>query len=165
MALVSGTNDEAGAINGATQQRRVEDGELDPRTLALGMGEQRILVGGTVQTHRNDPRTGVENRALCVVRDIRDESIDLTSVSDGGEIRRVSRDYALDHLQPAYASAVHGIQGETTDAAVVGPGVDAAGLYVGPDARAAPEGGRDYRSDRCGGNCAGRSRTRCGRRT
>lgn len=31
----------------------------------------------------------------------------------------------------AYASTVHGIQGETTDASVVGPEVDAAGLYVG----------------------------------
>ena len=31
----------------------------------------------------------------------------------------------------AYASTVHGIQGETTDASIVGPGVDASGLYVG----------------------------------
>lgn len=131
VALVSGTNGEADAINDAIQQRRVDDGELDPTMLALGMGEQRILVGDTVQTRRNDPRTGVENRAQWVVRSIWDESIDLASVSDSGEIRRVSRDYALDHLQLAYASTVHGIQGETTDAAVVGPDVDAAGLYVG----------------------------------
>jgi ATP-dependent exoDNAse (exonuclease V) alpha subunit len=131
VALVAGTNGEADAINDAIQQRRVDDGELDPTTLALGMGEQRILVGDTVQTRRNDPRTGVENRAQWVVRNIWDQSIDLTSVSDSGEIRRVSRDYAFDHLQLAYASTVHGIQGETTDAAVVGPDVDAAGLYVG----------------------------------
>lgn len=131
VALVAGTNGEADAINDAIQQRRVDEGELDPTMLALGMGEQRILVGDTVQTRRNDPRTGVENRAQWVVRSIWDDSIDLTSVSDSGEIRRVSRAYALDHLQLAYASTVHGIQGETTDAAVVGPDVDAAGLYVG----------------------------------
>ncbi len=131
VGLVCGTNGEADAINDAIQQRRVDAGELNPTTLALGMGEQRILVGDTVQTRRNAPRTGVENRAQWVVRDIWDESIDLTSVSDSGEIRRVSRDYALEHLQLAYASTVHGIQGETTDAAVVGPDVDAAGLYVG----------------------------------
>lgn len=65
------------------------------------MGEQRILVGDTVQTRRNDPRTGVENRPQWVVRNIWDESIDLASVSDSGEIRRVSRDYALNHLQLA----------------------------------------------------------------
>lgn len=39
--------------------------------------------------------------------------------------------YALEHLQLAYASTVHGVQGETADASVVGPDVDAAGLYVG----------------------------------
>jgi hypothetical protein len=30
-----------------------------------------------------------------------------------------------------YASTVYGAQGETTDRSIVGPGVDAAGLYVG----------------------------------
>jgi hypothetical protein len=43
----------------------------------------------------------------------------------------VSHDYAAEHVHLAYASTVHGIQGETTDASIVGPGVDAAGLYVG----------------------------------
>lgn len=131
VALVSGTNSEADAINDAIQQRRVDEGELDATVLALGMGEQRILVGDTVQTRRNDPRTGVENRAQWVVRRIRDDTITLASASDSGELHGVSREYALEHLQLAYASTVHGIQGETTDAALVGPDVDAAGLYVG----------------------------------
>jgi exodeoxyribonuclease V alpha subunit len=131
VALVSGTNSEADSINDAIQQRRIDKGELDATVLALGMGEQRILVGDTVQTRRNDPRTGVENRAQWVVRGIRDDVITLASASDSGELRGVSREYALEHLQLAYASTVHGIQGETTDAAVVGPDVDAAGLYVG----------------------------------
>jgi hypothetical protein len=131
VALVSGTNSEADAINDAIQQRRVDEGELDATVLALGMGEQRILVGDTVQTRRNDPRNGVENRAQWVVRGIRDDTITLASAGDSGELHGVSREYALEHLQLAYASTVHGIQGETTDAAVVGPDVDAAGLYVG----------------------------------
>lgn len=131
VALVSGTNIEADSINDAIQQRRIDQGELDATVLALGMGEQRILVGDTVQTRRNDPRTGVENRAQWVVRGIWDDVITLASVSDSGELHGVSREYALEHVQLAYASTVHGIQGETTDAAVVGPDVDAAGLYVG----------------------------------
>lgn len=55
----------------------------------------------------------------------------LVSVSDSGEVARVSAAYAREHLQLAHASTVHGVQGDTADALVVGPDVDAAGLYVG----------------------------------
>ncbi|SBS69948.1 AAA family ATPase [uncultured Microbacterium sp.] len=131
VTLVSATNAEADAINDAIQQRRVDHGELDPGVVAWGMGEQRILVGDTVQTRRNDRLTGVENRAQWIVRGIGEEFVDLVSVGDSGELRRVSAEYAREHLQLAYASTVHGVQGDTADAAVVGPDVDAAGLYVG----------------------------------
>lgn len=97
----------------------------------MGDGEQRILVGDSVQTRRNDRVTGVENRAQWIVRGIREGAIDLVSVGDSGELARVSADYAREHLQLAYASTVHGVQGDTADASVVGPDVDAAGLYVG----------------------------------
>lgn len=131
VTLVSGTNAEADAINDAIQQRRVDQGELDARAAAWGIGQQRILVGDTVQTRRNDRLTGVENRAQWIVRGIRDEYLSLVSVSDSGEVARVSTEYAREHLQLAYASTVHGVQGDTADASVVGPDVDAAGLYVG----------------------------------
>lgn len=131
VTLVSGTNAEADAINDAIQQRRVDHGELDPSAVAWGMGEQRILVGDTVQTRRNDRLTGVENRAQWIVRGIREEFVDLVSVGDSAELQRVSAEYAREHLQLAYASTVHGVQGDTADASVVGPDVDAAGLYVG----------------------------------
>ncbi|MFG6491278.1 AAA family ATPase [Microbacterium sp. P03] len=131
VTLVSGTNAEADAINDAIQQRRVDQGELDPGAVAWGMGEQRILVGDTVQTRRNDRLTGVENRAQWIVRCIRDDFVHLVSGGDSGELRRVPNEYAREHLQLAYASTVHGVQGDTADASVVGPDVDAAGLYVG----------------------------------
>lgn len=130
VTLVSVTNTEADAINDAIQQRRVDQGELDVCIAAWGMAEQRILVGDTVQTRRNDRLTGVENRALWVVRGIHDEHLSLVSVSDSGEVARVSTENAREHLQLAYASTVHGVQGDTADASVVGPDVDAAGLYV-----------------------------------
>ena len=53
------------------------------------------------------------------------------SVTDSGDTRLVPLDYVAEHLHLAYASTVHGIQGESTEAAIVGPGVDAAGMYVG----------------------------------
>jgi hypothetical protein len=131
VTLVSGTNAEADAINDAIQQRRVDQGELDARVVAWGMGQQRILVGDTVQTRRNDWLTGVENRAQWIVFAVHDEYVSLVSVGDSGEMVRVSAEYAREHLQLAYASTVHGVQGDTADASVVGPDVDAAGLYVG----------------------------------
>ncbi|MFE4726133.1 AAA family ATPase [Microbacterium sp. NPDC056736] len=131
VTLVSSTNAEADAINDAIQQRRVDQGELDVRVAAWGIGQQRILVGDAVQTRRNDRLTGVENRAQWIVRGIRDEYVSLVSVSDSGEVARVSTEYAREHLQLAYASTVHGVQGDTADASVVGPDVDAAGVYVG----------------------------------
>ena len=131
VTLVSGTNAEADAINDAIQLRRVDQGELDVGVVAWGMGQQRILVGDTVQTRRNDRLTGVENRAQWIVRGISDEYVSLVSVGDSGEVRRASIEYAREHLQLAYASTVHGVQGDTADASVVGPDVDAAGLYVG----------------------------------
>ncbi len=65
------------------------------------------------------------------MRGIRDGYLSLASVNDGGEVARVSTEYTREHLQLAYASTVHGVQGDTADASVVGPDVDAAGLYVG----------------------------------
>ncbi|ODT25919.1 AAA family ATPase [Microbacterium sp. SCN 69-37] len=131
VALVTSTNDEATAINEQIQERRVQRGQLDPRRVAAGQGEQRLLEGDVVQTRLNDRGLGVENRALWTVRRIRPDEVELVSLTDSGDVRHVSRDYVAEHVHLAYASTVHGIQGETTDAAVVGPGVDAAGLYVG----------------------------------
>ncbi len=131
VALVTSTNEEADAINEAVQQRRIDTGDLTTTRIAAGQHEQRLLEGDVVQTRRNDRDTGVENRALWTIRHITPASIELASMGDGADTRTVSLDYAAQHVHLAYASTVHGIQGETTDASIVGPGVDASGLYVG----------------------------------
>lgn len=131
VALVTSTNEEADAINEAIQQRRLDRGDLQLNRIAVGQGEQRLLEGDVVQTRRNDHAAGVENRALWTVRRITSAGLELSSVSDSVDTRIVSHEYTVDHVHLAYASTVHGIQGETTDASIVGPGVDAAGLYVG----------------------------------
>lgn len=131
VALVTSTNEEADAINEAIQHRRVELGQLRSDRLAMGQGEQRLLEGDIVQTRLNDRVADVENRALWTIHRITETEIELIALSDSADVRRVSRDYAADHMHLAYASTVHGIQGETTDASIVGPGMDAAGLYVG----------------------------------
>lgn len=131
VALVTCTNEEADAINEAIQQRRVDRGDLTLDRIAVGQGEQRLLEGDVVQTRRNDRSTGVENRAVWTVHRITSAGLELRSVSDAVDTRIVSYEYAAEHVHLAYASTVHGIQGETTDASIVGPGVDASGLYVG----------------------------------
>ena len=131
VAMVTATNEEADAVNHAIQQRRVELGQLSGRRVAVGRDEQCILEGDIVQTRRNDRAAGVDNRALWTVSSIDAEGVGLVSLGDSGDVRRVSSDYAAEYLNLAHASTVHGIQGETTDASIVGPGVDAAGLYVG----------------------------------
>ncbi len=131
IALVTATNDDADAINDAIQERRIAQGALRENRIAAGANEQRLLEGDTVQTRRNDHLTGVDNRALWTVHRIHAGEIELVSTTDRTDIRTVTAEYAAAHVQLAYASTVHGIQGETTDLSIVGPGVDAAGLYVG----------------------------------
>ncbi len=131
VALVTSANEEADAINEAIQQRRVDRGDLTLVRIAVGQGEQRLLEGDVVQTRRNDRATGVENRAVWTVRRITPAGLELCSVHDAVDTRVVSHEYAAEHVHLAYASTVHGIQGETTHASIVGPGVDASGLYVG----------------------------------
>ncbi|GAB2843463.1 AAA family ATPase [Microbacterium insulae] len=131
VALVCATNSEADAINHLIQQHRVEHGELDPKRFVWGRDEQRLHVGEVVQTRRNDPRAGVDNRANWIVERIDSDRICLRSTTDPGERAWVDHGFALEHVHLAYASTVHGVQGETTDISIVGPDVDAAGLYVG----------------------------------
>jgi hypothetical protein len=131
IALITATHAEAQQIGEAIQSRRIGAGELDTRRFALGQSEQPLFVGDVVQTRRNDRGSGVDNRQNWVVRSISDDHLTLASVSDSSALRRITRDYASSHLHLGYASTVYGVQGETTERAIVGPGVDAAGLYVG----------------------------------
>jgi len=131
VALVTSTNAEAQQINETIQAALVHAGKLSDTIVAVGQDEQRLLVGDVVQTRRNDSETGVENRAMWRIRRIEGDTIELANLGDSTDVRQVHADYAATHLHLAYASTVHGIQGETTDDAIVGPGVDAAGLYVG----------------------------------
>ena len=131
IALITATNEEAGQVNEAIQQKRLDLGHLNAEMMAHGQDEQAVYVGDVVQTRRNDAAAGVENRAVWTVRQIRTDGVELGSVDSPGGIRTVSRGYFAEHVHLAYASTVHGIQGETTDAALVAGGVDAAGLYVG----------------------------------
>ncbi|MFF9563949.1 AAA family ATPase [Leifsonia sp. NPDC014704] len=131
IALVTATHAEAQAISEDIQSRRISQGAIDTGEAISGQGGQPIFVGDVVQTRRNDSRFDVQNRQSWVVRRVTPQHVMLASTSDSTDLRKVSHEYVQSHLHLAYATTVYGVQGETTDVSLVGPGVDAAGLYVG----------------------------------
>ena len=131
ISLITATHAEAQEINEAIQRRRIESGDLRPSCALSGQAGQAIFVGDVVQTRRNDAATDVQNRQNWVVKSIGNDHAILAASTDTTDLRKVSLDYAASHIHIAYATTVYGVQGETTDRALVGPGVDAAGLYVG----------------------------------
>ncbi|MCI0156565.1 AAA family ATPase [Leifsonia shinshuensis] len=131
IALVTATHSEAQAINEAIQARRVVSGSVDTNSSVLGQADQPIFAGDVVQTRRNDRTTNVQNRENWVVKKVTSAHVVLAAANDSTDLRRISLEYAASHLHLAYATTVYGVQGETTDLSIVGPGVDAAGLYVG----------------------------------
>jgi ATP-dependent exoDNAse (exonuclease V) alpha subunit len=131
LALVTATHAEAQAVGEAIQKRRVELGDLDTKRSVSGQIGQLLFEGDVVQTRRNNSAAGVDNRDSWTIREIKRDGILLNSTSDSAVFRKISREYADAHLHLGYATTVQGIQGETTDRSLVGPRVDAAGLYVG----------------------------------
>ncbi|WP_460518567.1 AAA family ATPase [Humibacter antri] len=131
LSLVTATNAEAQSVGEAIQARRLHEGSLRVDRVAVGQGGQTLFEGDVVQTRRNDSVSGVENRQNWIISRITADGIVLTSATDSSQGRRVSLAYATGHLHLGYASTVYGAQGETTDRSIVGPDVDASGLYVG----------------------------------
>ncbi|WP_431219320.1 AAA family ATPase [Leifsonia xyli] len=131
IAIVAATHAEAQWVSEAIQARRISVGEVDTSAAVWGQAGQAIFVGDVVQTRRNDSTMDVQNRQNWVVRSVFPQHIMLASANDSRDLRKISHEYAGSHLHLAYATTVYGVQGETTDRSIVGPGVDGAGLYVG----------------------------------
>jgi hypothetical protein len=131
IALVTATHADAQSISEAIQTRRIAAGAIDTTRGTVGQGAQPIFIGDIVQTRRNNRAAAVQNRQTWTVKSITADAVVLASVSDSTELRMITHEYAASHMHLGYASTVYGVQGETTDRALVGPDVGAAGLYVG----------------------------------
>jgi ATP-dependent exoDNAse (exonuclease V) alpha subunit len=131
ISLVTATHAEAQAISEAIQSRRIESGQITTERSICGQSGQAIFIGDVVQTRRNDSVADVRNRQNWIVKTISHDHLILAASTDTTDLRKVSLDYAEAQIHLAYATTVYGVQGETTDRSLVGPGVDAAGLYVG----------------------------------
>ncbi|WP_121253956.1 MobF family relaxase [Nocardioides ferulae] len=127
--IIADTREQVGSINAAIRDRRRPTGESDGEQIT-SRGE-RIGLGDRVATRRNDRDLGVANRDVWTVSGIGDDG-SLVVTGRAGQ-RELPADYVRDHVELAFASTVHGAQGDTVHSArlVVGEGTGAAAAYVG----------------------------------
>jgi conjugative relaxase-like TrwC/TraI family protein len=157
VAVVVDTRDQVAELNAAIRQRLVADGRVDDTRVATTRAGQRIGAGDRIATRRNDRDLRVANRDTWVVTAVgRHGKLAVTPVGATGshvtaagvtptggvaagvppaqERQRVlPQDYVAGHVELAYASTAHGVQGDTVASAhvVVGEHTGAASAYVG----------------------------------
>ncbi|MGB6021878.1 MAG: MobF family relaxase [Ornithinimicrobium sp.] len=129
--VMADTREQVADLNAAIRAQR---SDLDPlaegrQTVTTGRGEI-LAVGDRVATRRNAPDLLVANRQTWTVTGVRaDGSMVL---HDRGRDQVVPIQYAREHVELAYATTVHGAQGETVTRAHVAltDSTGAAAAYV-----------------------------------
>jgi len=132
--VVADTQEHVASLNAAIRDQRRADpatgdsADADP-SLVTARGE-RIGPGDRVATRRNDPDLGVANRQTWIVTGIGEDG---SLILHGhGRNRQIPAEYVTRFVELAYATTVHGAQGETVDHAHVALGdtTGAAAAYV-----------------------------------
>jgi exodeoxyribonuclease V alpha subunit len=129
--VLAGTREHVASLNAAIRDRRRADPTTgDPAGSMVTARGERIGLGDRVATRRNDPDLGVANRQAWTVAGIGDDGILL--LRGNGRDREVPAQYATRFVELAYATTVHGAQGETVDRAhvAIGDTTGAAAAYV-----------------------------------
>lgn len=130
--VMADTREQVAALNGAIRDRLVVAGVVDDRRgVVTGAGE-RLGVGDRVMTRRNDRDLLVANRDTWTITGIDyDGALTVHSDARAGS-RSLPAAHAREHVELAYATTVHGAQGETTHTGhlLLGEHTSAAGAYV-----------------------------------
>jgi exodeoxyribonuclease V alpha subunit len=130
--VIADTRDQVADLNAAIRDHHQQHGhptdEGDPAVTTV-CGE-RLGVGDRVATRRNDPDLQVANRQTWTVAAVGHNG-SLTLRGRGRE-QMVPADYATEFVELAYATTVHGAQGDTVTRAhaVIGEHTGAAAAYV-----------------------------------
>ncbi len=130
--VVADTREHVARLNAAIgDHRRATHAHSTSMVTARG---ERIGLGDRVATRRNDPDLGVANRQTWTVTGIGDEGrLTLRDTGRGqGRDREIPAGYAGRFVELAYATTVHGAQGETVERAhvAIGDTTGAAAAYV-----------------------------------
>ncbi len=133
--VVADTREHVAHLNAAIRdQRRPVPRTVTSRDSMVTARGERIGLGDRVATRRNDPDLGVANRQTWTVTGIGDDGgLTLRAPAAGrGRDRVVPADYASRFVELAYATTVHGAQGETVDRAhvAISEATGAAAAYV-----------------------------------
>jgi hypothetical protein len=144
VAVVADTLEQTAALNNAIRDQRVAGHHVDDVHVVTTRAGQRIGAGDRIATRRNDQALDVANRDTWTVLAIaRDGGVEVApavvtpaggSVTPGSAQQRVlPADYVARHVELAYASTAHGVQGDTVTTAhvVLGERTGAASAYVG----------------------------------
>jgi exodeoxyribonuclease V alpha subunit len=135
--VIADTRDQVASLNATIRDRRMADDEGTGEVAGGVSGEQLttrrgdgIGIGDRIATRRNNRDLDVANRDTWTVTAVGDDG-GLMVAGRGGE-RTLPAAYVRDHVELAYATTVHGAQGETVDAAhfVLGETTGAAAAYV-----------------------------------
>jgi exodeoxyribonuclease V alpha subunit len=127
--VIADTREQVADLNAAIRDHRAADRAAHGRTVATENGE-RIGLGDRVATRRNDPDLQVANRQTWTVTGIGEDG---SLILHGrGRDRVVPAEYATAFVELAYATTVHGAQGETVGSAhvAIGEHTGSASAYV-----------------------------------
>ena len=129
--VIADTRDQVADLNATIRDQRhaTQSATHSEPVVTTARGEQ-IGLGDRVATRRNDPALQVANRQTWTVAGIAQDG---SLVLHGhGRDRQIPADYATRFVELAYATTVHGAQGETVESAhvVIGEHTGAAAAYV-----------------------------------
>ncbi len=146
LAVVVNTREQAAELNAAIRDRLVADSRVDDTRTATTRAGQRIGAGDRIATRRNDRTLGVANRDTWTVTAVGPDG-ELVVTPAGTAPRHVTpgvtptgaaggvlpAGYVTAHVELAYATTAHGVQGDTVPAShvVIGEHTGAAAAYVG----------------------------------
>ncbi len=137
-AITVATNDEAAALNERIRAGRIERGEADDTTTAVGSDGLAMGAGDLVQTRKNDTTLGVANRQQWIVQHVTENgTVYAREIGDPAKkaLRTVAlpAEYVSEWAHLSYAATAYGVQGATMNAAhtILSDATSAAGVYVG----------------------------------
>jgi conjugative relaxase-like TrwC/TraI family protein len=130
--LIADSSEQVALLNAAAREHRILQRHANSEGLEVSTtAGERISVGDLVVTRLNDHNLDVANRETWTVTNVRPTGA-LEVHGDRGH-RTLPAGYVAQHVQLAYATTVHGAQGQTVDTAhlLVGDSTGAASAYVG----------------------------------